>query len=846
MVNTSKILTVSYGTFSCTLEGFDDSFETMKAIAEYFRDLAADDRYFGAEPPTPDADMLARIAEREIARRVEAHEEQGKIVLRAEDAPALATAAVASADVADASHDEPTPETPEEAAPEAEAPAADAVQEMAALAEVEDVITEETSVAESAAEASDEAVSEIEDIVAEDTSEPEMPTVDMHGEEAAEPESYGTYVVTAMDIPAETDDDDTVNAETDVEVDAVSEFFNADNTAFSEAEDNTPEPEAHENFLDEYASEEESESDVLSNDEDAKDHSELDASPVEEHIETAEEFFQNSPTPDAPSLYESEDAETPVAEPDSVAAKLNAIRSVVSQSEDSYESDDYSEDEHAQDFLNDTAADLDAALALDDAAELDAVKGESSVETMDAELLMSLADKRAREIDEENALQQDAVSDEMETDDTEAGFEDTLSQLLTDSVADETAPSEEVRYDSVDESAFEEVDSEETQLTGWETEADDVANMEAPSSDEVMASDYALNDSPAAEFEESDEEPAAHVNARVIKMTSDEFEAAMGDSVQGDSDVEVSLDELHGDEEADVVHPDAVLSPEQEEELQRELAEVDADLESESAESADDFDAPLADDETLDAETDEADEEQPVATREGRHKFDATDATSDIERIFDEADNQLEKPESNQRRSAIQHLRAAVAATRAEKKAGADLQKDVDDTPYRSDLANVVRPRRPSATEGTRSERPVESRPAPLKLVAEQRIDTEQAPIRPRRVSATTEQMPEPDMATLDSDSNFTEYARQMGATQLPDLLEAAAAYMSDVEGRDQFSRPMLMHKLQEVEKENFSREDGLRSFGTLLRQGKIQKIKGGRFTVTEETDFRDDARHAG
>jgi len=78
-------MTVSYGTFSCTLDGFDDPFTTMKVVAEYFRKLAANDRYFGGEPLQPDANKLHQIARAVNPNKVDAVISENSVILRQAD-----------------------------------------------------------------------------------------------------------------------------------------------------------------------------------------------------------------------------------------------------------------------------------------------------------------------------------------------------------------------------------------------------------------------------------------------------------------------------------------------------------------------------------------------------------------------------------------------------------------------------------------------------------------------------------------------------------------------------------------------------------------------------------------
>ncbi|MDW4499613.1 hypothetical protein R5H30_16590 [Sulfitobacter sp. D35] len=821
-MSNNKILTVSYGTFSCTLEGFDDSFGTMKAIAEYFRDLAADDRYFGAEPPQPDADMLARIAQREISRRVEAREQDGRIMLRAEEAREEAARPGPVREPVSEPVQVTVPETPVRAAP---GPSAAALVAAAAPAATEVMPTGpdlETPAPSSEIVAEVMPAAEVEahrpEPEIEDPAEPEVETYE--ADEAA----------SEVDVADENDQDDAIVDAISIGVaedHAVEDLPVTDDVVATEDEGFAA---AEGMDVPAYVADEPVEHDFATDEAEAE--TAANVSTPDGVEETAE--------PETLADFDGEDAvavdPAPAAAPqrEGIAAKLQRIRDVVMKRHDAVETPASREDDTVQDDLdaapagaiadaNDTltaaARDIEDALNADD--ELDAMLMSGTAE--DAEVF------RAEDMAEADSSETDVAEI---SDDTDAPHAAAVSAL------------------SLDAEVYEEDYDDGMDLTAIRSQLNDAMGVTPGASDNVFAepetlehgsTDHAMGeDSIVADVAEDDwAEPGEAVAIGYDQDDEDSFDDA---DFEDDFDDEVADEPLilearivepQMDDGADVAETESLeaeaseseiedvvlddaevsgstLTPEEEEALRRELADVEAE-----------------------------DDMVAEAAPRSRHQRHADD--EDVTRLMAEAEEKMGDPETSDRRQAFSHLRAAVAAKKADEALGTEEPETEDQSAYRNDLAEAVKPRRP-----VRSEERSESRPAPLKLVAEQRIDAEAprpaGPVQPRRVASLAAE----DSAD-ESGEGFAEFAEAKGAVELPEVLEAAAAYLSFVEGRDDFSRQQLMQRLRQVKAgDAFSREDSLRSFGQLIRSGKIEKIRGGRFSASERIGFKPDHRAAG
>lgn len=777
MIGASKILTVSYGTFSCTLEGFDDPFNTMRAIAEYFRDLAAEDRYFGAEPPTPDAAMLHRIAEREINRRVEANVQENGVILRAEAGPARVAPAetrpaplpTATAILAPAKEQADADE-PDSVANrllrlrEAQALVEDAIHPAAAPmaddAEVEAAVPTEPWSADTLASVMAE--------LAEPLPPEPAPLQELRPEQtfaAAEPEFADHAKAQAPTREAEP-------AAADLDV---AEPNDADGFEPEPEAEATPEPAE---VIGEPAAE------VI-----------VDPAP-EPNVETAVEAEAGVTLEPALGVIV-DPAPEPAVEAEAGVTPEPALGVIFEPA--------------AEDATLDQTADQ-PALTASDAAILQATLG-AMIDPDGDEDFVEPAPVAA-----ETAIPRSepaAIADTGEAGDTRLpGDERTAEPFITPPADDPQAESRSA-----------------VRMQRARARVIKIRRIEAAKASEPA---------PVAE-------PAP----------------ALQPALESGSDTAASA-----------------LSPEAEAELMRELADLEADL---APSPAAQVEAALTEDlqpeavqgvlPTEDLHTGAAQPAVPVAGPQP-----APSAADDaVNRLISQTNAAMAGPENKRRLAAIAHLKAAVAATFADRRssAAASAAPVVRMDPYRDDLDRVVRPRRPAliAPSGDAAPQPsvrpqIDTRPAPLVLVSEQRIDRPSAPadrpmvtpVRPRRVTsdmiaidarisrapdvpdaAEETALTEDDVNNIFSDPNqpFAEFADRVGAVTMTDLIEAAAAYCALQLGRDQFTRPLLLQQIADIPTGGaFNREDCLRGFGTLLRDGRIEKIRRGQFRLSGHSRY--------
>ena len=729
MIGPSKILTVSYGTFSCTLEGFDDPFNTMRAIAEYFRDLAAEDRYFGAEPPTPDAAMLLKIAEREVQRRVEAKIGENGVVLRTGDAmqtpsyPPKAQAQPPMAAVQPRAVSTPQP------APMPEGVAAKLLRIRAAVANAE-----------------------LADSRAEITPAPRDP---------------------APVQPILTDYSEDQHADDTTAITTISAAFA---------------PEAGLDVSDAWEPVESAATNV----------------PLETYG-FAEEFDEGEA--EAAATFASFDDEAPLSFVDKAddladieAPEAVAPSAVMPTPEVALAANPSPEDDAILAALN-----WNAGQAFDDTADAEAESNLADADPLDDEITDDeLADMRALDGDadpaglvEESAPAQTFVYDEDLDADDDAGLEtaeiDTADTLFDEEIEEDALETNTAAIDPV----IEEIDS---------VYGADPSGVTGPS-DKVL-----------------------RARARVIKVRRDDM---------------VAQSEAPSTDIAPI--GSSALGAAAEAELRRELRALQAQEP-----------APVVSIAAVDG-----DETGPED--DARQRLDPTGEAA-VSRLIEQTNEVMAVPENRRRLSAIAHLKAAVAATVADRFAkGGTTPKELETKrldPYREDLARVVRPQNPTGAD----EAAAAPRPAPLVLVSAQRIDRPRtdggasltavpnSPVRPRRVtSAALAVDPEPqtdedediDTANVFADARgFADFSERLGANSLAEILEAAAAYSVCIEGRPYFSRPQLMSQIGALSADSeYTREDGLRTFGALLREGRIQKIKRGQFVLTESSRYLAEAR---
>jgi hypothetical protein len=219
-----------------------------------------------------------------------------------------------------------------------------------------------------------------------------------------------------------------------------------------------------------------------------------------------------------------------------------------------------------------------------------------------------------------------------------------------------------------------------------------------------------------------------------------------------------------------------------------------------------------------------------------------------LDKLLARANSDLANNDVKRRQAALSHMKAAVAASKADRDLGDEAGKDR--------LINNFR----AAMDAVAPETAAPNRTSPLVLISEQRIDRSEAgPLDSRTAghlqitptSVGTDGAAENIFRASDEDldlagpqanvfagtETFEDFVDRLGAFEQTDIMEAAGVYVAHIEKQPLFRRRQLIRHMSSLpDALPLTREGSIGIFNELLALGRFTEMEPGMFAVTDRS----------